>query len=258
MALVLVAVYAGAAMWARSFSNSMMFFPDYASRAEPAGAFRIEVDETISVSALHLPNPAARFTLWHFHGNGEALGDLGPRLEALRASGFSVFAVEYPGYGTSTGEPDERTIYAANRAALHHLREKLGVKTENVVLHGRSLGGGPATEIASRENVAGLILECTFVSAFRVMTRWPLLPGDKFRNLSKLTRVRCPVLVIHGRQDRVIPFWHGEKLYEAVRGPKRRLWVDAAGHNDLLMQAGESYWTALAEFRALLDREPAN
>ncbi|ACB75937.1 alpha/beta hydrolase [Opitutus terrae] len=251
-ALALVVIYGAVTLWARSLSDSMLFLPDYGSRVEPAGAVRIDVGEGIAVSAVYLPNPAARFTVWYFHGNAEALGDLTPRLEKLRELGFAVFAVEYPGYGASGGVPTERSIYAANRAALAYLRERVHVPPEKVILYGRSVGGGPATEIAAKENVGGLVLESAFVSAYRVMTRWPLLPGDKFRNLAKLRDVRCPVLVIHGRADRVIPCWHGEALYAAARGTKQHLWIDTAGHNDLLEWAGDRYGKALQEFTGLV------
>lgn len=251
-ALALLVFYGAVTLWARSISDSMLFLPDYGSRVEPVGAVRIEVGDGLAVSAVYLPNPAARFTVWYFHGNAEALGDLGPRLEKLREQGFAVFAAEYPGYGASGGVPTERSIYAANRAALGYLRDRLHVPPEKVILYGRSVGGGPATEIAAKENVGGLVLESAFVSAYRVMTRWPLLPGDKFKNLAKLRDVHCPVLVIHGRADRVIPFWHGEALYATARGRKQHLWIDTAGHNDLLEWAGDRYGKALQEFSALV------
>ena len=104
-------------------------------------------------------------------------------------------------------------------------------------------------ELARRETVSGLILESTFTSAYRVVTRWPLLPGDKFKNLSKLSAIDCPVLVIHGRNDRTIPFHHGESLYAAVRSKsKQHLWVDSADHNDLRRWAGEAYRESIIRF----------
>jgi fermentation-respiration switch protein FrsA (DUF1100 family) len=84
------------------------------------------------------------------------------------------------------------------------------------------------------------------------MTHVRLLPFDKFNNLGKLPRVTCPVLVIHGTADETIPFSHAQQLYAAAPGPKYRLWVEGAGHNDLLETAGEEYWKALHEFTASL------
>lgn len=105
--------------------------------------------------------------------------------------------------------------------------------------------------------LAGLVLESSFTSAFRVVTRWPLLPGDRFRNLALLRTVRCPVLVIHGRRDAIVPFYHGRTLYRAAPEPKRHLWVDGAGHNDVWYVAGESYARAVRDFLALLRERQA-
>ena len=247
--IALVMIYAALSGWAASASDAMIFFPNYASRAEPDGALHVMTKEGVRLSAVFLPNVNAKLTLWHFHGNAEALADIMPRLNELRDFGFSVFALEYPGYGTSGGRATEKQIYASLDAGLRYLREECNVAPAQLVLHGRSLGGGPAVELAHRESVAGLILESTFTSAFRVVTRWPLLPGDKFKNLRKLSAVKCPVLVIHGRDDRTIPFHHGQSLYAAVRSKsKQYLWVDHAGHNDLRRWAGESYRQSFVEF----------
>jgi fermentation-respiration switch protein FrsA (DUF1100 family) len=115
-------------------------------------------------------------------------------------------------------------------------------------VHGRSLGGGPAAELASREPVAGLVLESTFTSVLGV-SRWGrAFPFDWFRTLRRLNRVRAPVLVIHGTADEVIPLANGRALFHAARGPKQSLWVDGAGHNDLVERAGARYWAALRRF----------
>ena len=242
-------IYAGFSGWALMASDSMIFFPNYASRAEPEGAVHLEMEDGSRLSAVFLPNPKARLTLWHFHGNAEALGDLVPRLNELREFGFNVFALEYPGYGTSGGRPSEKQIYASLNVGLRYLRDELKISPAQLLIHGRSLGGGPAVELARRETVSGLILESTFTSAYRVVTRWPLLPGDKFKNLTKLSAIDCPVLVIHGRDDRTIPFHHGESLYAAVRSKsKQHLWVDSAGHNDLRRWAGEAYRESIVRF----------
>jgi len=79
------------------------------------------------------------------------------------------------------------------------------------------------------------------------MTQVRLMPFDRFVNLEKMPRLKCPVLVIQGTADEVIPFSHGQKLFAAAPEPKRRLWVEGAGHNNLLETAGETYWQALRE-----------
>ena len=159
-----------------------------------------------------------------------------------------MFAYDYEGYGTSEGSPSEKNAYKDADAAYEYLVGQLKVSPDKIIIHGRSVGGGLATYLASREKVAGLILESSFVTAFRTLTQIPLLPFDKFRNIDRIKNIKCPVLVIHGKADKIIPFWHGEKLFEAANEPKLKFWVDDAGHNDLVMMAGNSYWDTIKHF----------
>lgn len=252
LALAGLVLYVALTALAAGVVDRMLYFPDYASRREPESVIRIPMADGGSIAAVYLPNPAARHTLWFFHGNAEDLGSLEPFLRELHARGFAVFAYDYPGYGVSTGVPNEQAIYAANAAAARYLQGTLKVPLSRVVLVGRSLGGGPATDLAAREPVAGLVLQSAFMSVYRVVTRWRVLPFDQFENLRKLPRVACPVLVMHGTADEVIPFRHGEKLFAAAPGRKSHLWIEGARHNDFMEIAGERYWTALRDFEATL------
>lgn len=247
-----VVLYVALTALAAGIVDGMLYFPDYASRKEPENVIRIPTPDGGSVAAVYLPNPAAKHTLWFFHGNAEDLGTLEPFLHEMHARGYAVFAYDYPGYGVSTGRPNEKAIYAANAAAARYLQDTLKVPLSRVILVGRSLGGGPATDLAAREPVAGLVLQSAFMSVYRVMTRVRLLPFDQFENLRKLPRVKCPVLVMHGTADEVIPFKHGEKLHAAAAGKKSHLWIEGAQHNDFVALAGERYWNALRDFAASL------
>lgn len=251
-AVVLLLAYGALTALAATVVDRMLYFPDFASRKAPENLIRIPLPDGGSLAAVYLPNPAAKHTLWFFHGNAEDLGTLEAFLRELHARGFAVFAYDYPGYGVSTGKPNEKAIYAANAAAARYLQDTLRVPLSRVILYGRSLGGGPATDLATREPVAGLVLQSAFMSVYRVMTRVRLLPFDQFENLRKLPRVKCPVLVMHGTADEVISFKHGEKLFAAAPGRKSHLWVEGAQHNDFTEIAGERYWTVLREFEASL------
>ncbi len=248
-----VAGYLAVTAYAWLSVDGMLYYPKYGSRVAPPGAERIRLPDGSTISALYLPNPAAKFTIWYFHGNAEDLGDIAPRLRALHDVGFAVFAYDYPGYGESEGRPSEARIYAASAAAWETLTTKYRVPPERIIAFGRSLGGGPAVDLAVHQPVAGLVLESAFMSVYRVMTRWRLLPFDQFENLRKIGRVKCPVLVMHGRSDEVIPFFHGEQLYAAVRSPRRSFWIEGAGHNDVEQVAGDRYWRELAAFSASLE-----
>ena len=106
--------------------------------------------------------------------------------------------------------------------------------------------------LATKEKFAGLILEGPFTSAFRVVTRKKILPFDKFDNLARIDKVECPLLIMAGEADDIVPSWHGKKLFEKANDPKMSLWVEGAGHNDLLWVAGEKYWVALGEFEGIV------
>lgn len=245
------AIYFAIALLANTAAGGLMYQPQYGSFREVEGMRKIRAPDGGMLAVIYLPNPKARLTLWYFHGNAEDLGNVEPLLRKLHDAGFAVFAFDYPGYGLSDGHPSEKSIYAAARTARTYLREVLKVPANRTLLYGRSLGSGPAVQMATEERAAGLVLQSAFTSAYRVITHWHLLPFDQFENLNKLPHVHCPVLVMHGREDHVIPFYHGEALYAAAAEPKRRLWVDFAGHNDFLYWAGDAYWQALRDFSAL-------
>lgn len=241
-------VYVCLCLWAFFFTDRLIFRPPAASYADTPSTIKLFSNKAVRISARYFPNPKATYTLLYSHGNAEDVGVLEPLLQTIQDAGFAVFAYDYQGYGTSEGIPSEGNAYQDIEAAYNYLTQSLQIPASQIILYGRSVGGGPAVDLASREPVAGLVVESTFISAFRVITFLPLLPFDKFDNLSKIKKVNCPVLVIHGKADEVIPFWHGEALFKAVKQPKQFLWVEQAGHNDVVEVAGERYRQALQTF----------
>jgi abhydrolase domain-containing protein 17 len=257
--LTLLAVYAGVTLLAHLVADRMIFLPPPPSYdAAALGAVHVPTQDGARIAVLHLPNPAARYTVLFSHGNAEDLGHAAATLEELRAAGFAAIGYDYRGYGASTGGRPTAAGAERDHAAVYRWAvDSLGIAPDRLVLHGRSVGSGPATELAAREPVGGLIVESAFTSTYVVMTRVALLPFDRFPNLRRIRRVRAPVLVIHGTRDEVIPFAHGRRLYEAAPGPRQSLWVEGAGHNDLALVAGERYVRALRDFELLLERTAA-
>lgn len=256
MILIFVLIYFGLGCYAYFFSDRIAFQPPTSTYKDSSEILKLRTEDGNTLSALYLPSSNDEFTILYSHGNAEDLGDVRPVLELLRRAGFSVFAYDYPGYGTSSGRPSEQSAYRAEDAAYDYLIKQLNVPANHIIAYGRSLGGAVAIDLAARKPVAGLIAESTFVSGFRVLTRIPLFPFDTFRSLDKIKRVTCPVLVIHGRSDEVISFWHGERLFHEANEPKMSLWVDGAAHNDVPEMAGAKYQLALQNFaRIMKDRE---
>jgi fermentation-respiration switch protein FrsA (DUF1100 family) len=230
----------------------MIFLPPPATYRDGAETLSLTTADGVRISAVHLVNHHAAYTILYSHGNAEDLGLIAPLLARLREWGFAVFAYDYRGYGTSRGRPSERGAYEDVDAAYAYLTLTLGVPPGQIIAYGRSVGSGPAVDLATRQPLAGLVVESAFVTAFRVLTRVPLLPFDEFRNIDKITRVSCPVLVMHGVQDDIVPIAHGRRLFGAAPEPKRFLWVEGAGHNDFMLVAGDRQGQALREFAALL------
>lgn len=236
-------------------SDRMIFQPQRSSYADTSDIIKLTTADGTRISAVYLPNPAAAYTLLFSHGNAEDIGDNRLFFQQLRDAKFAVFAYDYHGYGTSGGTPSEKAVYSDIDAAYEYLTGTLRVPPERIISFGRSVGTGAAIDLASRKPVAGLIVQSGFTTAFRVLTHIPLVPFDKFRNVEKIQRVKVPILFMHGRADRVIPFRQGLALYERVNSPKASFWVEGADHNDFELVAGERYFTALRNFAATLETD---
>ena len=252
--IIAVLLYAAFALYAWMFSDGLLFPAPPASYTDTAEIIKLTTADGARISAVYLENPQATHTILYSHGNGEDIGLVRFLLEDYRRFGFAVFAYDYRGYGTSKGKPSEAAVYADIDAAYDYLVKERKIAPESIIALGRSLGGGAAVDLAARKPLGGLIMESAFVSAFRVLTQAPLLPFDKFRNLPKMSRARCPVLVIHGAEDEVIAYWHGEKLFAAAPEPKLLLRVEGAHHNDVFEVGGRRYYQALKDFAVLVSK----
>lgn len=208
----------------------------------------LKLDNKTTIHAVYLANPKASYTILFSHGNAEDLVTAYPFLHMLRQMGFNVLAYDYPGYGKSTGHPNERRVYAAITACFGHLTKTLKIPTDKIVLFGRSLGTAPTLYIAKNQSVHCVILESPFLSAYRVLTRVGIFPFDKYQNVRYIKSVRSPILIIQGTIDDVIPFSHGQRLFEIAKPPKTHYWVKDAKHNDLIMVAGDNYWQTILNF----------
>jgi fermentation-respiration switch protein FrsA (DUF1100 family) len=254
--LVALVAYSALGLAARLLAGPMMFFPPPSSYGPDLVTARVPVGESDSIAVVHLPNDTARFTILFSHGNAEDIGYALPFLKMLRDAGFAVLAYDYRGYGLSSGRPTPGGVVEDLEAAFDFAAAELGIPADRLVLHGRSLGSGPTMALAAERAPAGVILESGFIGAYPVMTRFRVIPFDPFPNLRHVRAFGGPVLVIHGERDEVIGAWHGRRMYEAAPNPAPPLWVEEAGHNDLVMRAGDRYVEALRGFRAALGDRP--
>lgn len=196
----------------------------------PTGSGRVEA------WLLEAPGEGPRPAIVYAHGNGELIDDWAGPMEPLRAAGIHVLLVEFPGYGHSDGRPSRATLSAAFEAAYDRLAADARVDPARIVAMGRSLGAGVATDLALSRPVAGLVLLSTFTSAgdmawqgFKVP---PFAVRDRFDNRRALAGFDGPVLLLHGRNDDVIPYAHAERLAETREGLEPV--PLACAHNDCL------------------------
>lgn len=253
MLAVLVLLYLALCVYAVFISDRIIFQPHPPSYHDTPEILKITTAGGRKISAIYLPNPTAMFTLLVSHGNAEDLGDIHDWLEDLRSAGFSVLAYDYEGYGTSEGRPSEKATYNDESAAYDFLAINLGTPPDRIIVFGRSVGTGPAVQLATRRPVAALALQSPFLSAFRVLTRVPLLPFDRFPNYKRIRHVHCPVLIMHGTSDSVIGFWHGQRLFELANEPKQFVAVSGADHNEAGTMFIKIYSQALVTFASTLD-----
>lgn len=229
------------------FADKLLFPvppPQYAAHQATLRLTSTDGHQLAAVYRRHA-KPAA-YTVLFSHGNGSDLGTVGHRIQAFYAQGYDVLAYDYQGYGHSQGTPSEQHSYDDITAAYLYLTDTLQIPPNQIIIYGHSLGAAISLDLAVRQPAAALILESPFVTAFRVKIIWPLLPWDKYDNLSKLPEAKMPILLVHGKLDRVVPFWHAEKLLQAAPHAQY-LWLRGARHNDALEAAGQRFWQVLAE-----------
>jgi fermentation-respiration switch protein FrsA (DUF1100 family) len=248
LVLIPLFVYLGLIVFAYLFADRIIFQPPPASYRDSEKIIKLTTSGGEKISAFFEDNPKADYTILFSHGNAEDIGLLDSFVRELADSNFAVLVYDYRGYGTSDGTPSEENAYRDIDAAYEYLVSERKIKPARIILHGRSLGGAPAIDLAARRKVAGLIVESSFVSAFRVVTKVPLTPFDKFQNISKIKQVECPVLFIHGRKDEVISFRHGEQLYAAANEPKFFFALETAAHNNVRQIGGQAYEQRIRDF----------
>ena len=230
---ILIFSYGCIAAMAYFFSDNLIFpYKECSYSPSLPGIILLEADDQTSVAARHWKKNGSKTLVILFHGNFEDLGQLDHIAKSIMNLGFSVLSMDYRGYGLSEGMPNEKNCYSDARLLLQQAHN-MGYRDNEIILWGRSLGSGPATQLATEINARALVLESPFVTAFRTLTQIPVLPFDKFNNLSKIHKVTSPLLIFHGKRDSIIPAWHSSRLIEKHSGKNTLCLVANAGHNDL-------------------------
>jgi len=260
--MLAAAGYAALLMALYAFQSRLVYFPNAPSRAVGPGPdsiglayepLEIITEDGIRLDAWYVPVPDPRGTVLFFHGNA---GNISHRLDSLRVFNqldLSTLIFDYRGYGRSKGEVSEQGIYRDAEAVWRHLTGERGIPAAEIVVFGRSLGAAVAAYVASRHRPGALIIESGFVSVPDMAAEiYPWFPVRRLARIGFptgdfLRTVTCPVLVVHSRDDEIIPFDHGLRLFEIAREPKQLLEL-RGGHNDGFLVSGRRYLDGLGAF----------
>lgn len=239
----------------------MLYLPEVPGReltATPADAGMeyedvfLETADGVDLHGWFVRGNGDRILLF-FHGNA---GNIAHRIDSIRqfhGLGLSVLIIDYRGYGRSGGRTTENGMYLDAEAAWDYLVRVRGADAGQILIFGRSLGASVASRLAMERQPLGLIVESSFTSVPDVAGEiYPWLPVKLLSRLKHSTHdhvqdVRCPVLVVHSRDDEIIPFSHGQAIFEAAREPRMLLELRGT-HNDAHLRDASNYLRGLSTF----------
>ena len=198
----------------------------------------------VAIAARIIGVPKKKKVIMYCHGNAEDMTSIDGRFDGLVGKGYAIATFDYPGYGLSDGSPDEAGCYRNAHRLYDWLISDRGFAAKDIVVVGYSIGTGVATELAATRDVGGLWLEAAYLSAPRVVSRIRMLPIDPFPNCERIRDVKCPIVMLHGTADSIIPYSHGRQLYDLAPNPKWFIPVDDADHTDFIDRMGRSRYEA--------------
>ncbi|MCA1650632.1 MAG: alpha/beta hydrolase [Acidobacteria bacterium] len=243
----------------------MAFYPVRGIQATPAAAglaftdVLIPTDDGETVHGWWLSHPEPRGQVIFFHGNGGNLSLWLDVIVDLRRHGLSVLAIDYRGYGESTGTASERGLYRDADASVRHFNRQLRRAGTPVVYWGRSIGSPVAAYAASRVAPDALVLESPMPDVRSVLRTNPVLwvlsflSSYRFPTTRFLEGYEGPLLIVHGDADSIVPFSAGRRVFEAARTARKTfVTIPGADHNDLHIVNPPLYWRAADDFLGTL------
>jgi uncharacterized protein len=255
-------IYLGTALFLYFNQDHIIYLPDYPDRVVTTTPDQIGLDyQQVTLTAedgVHLdgwfiPAERPRATLLFFHGNAGNISDRLDSLELFHQLGLSVLIIDYRGYGNSEGKPSEPGINRDAEAAWRYLTENRSIPPSRILILGRSFGGAVAAYLATRHQAMGLVLESTFTSAPALAAEfYPWLPARwmtrfSYDTLERMADIHMPLMVIHSRNDDLIPYTEGQALFRAGHEPKRFLALNGS-HNDGVIDNARRYRYGLDAF----------
>ena len=258
-ALVAAIVLVLAVIWL--FQRRLIYFPlnepvpPAASVLPAAEEVSFQTEDGLPLRGWFVPAlGASRFTVLVFNGNGGDRSYRAPLAAGLAIKGLSVLLFDYRGYGGNPGNPSERGLASDARAARAYLDSRRDVDSDKIAYFGESLGAAVAVTLAVERAPAALILRSPFTSLSDMgRLHYPFLPTgpllrDRFDSVGRVGRVACPVLIVAGERDQIVPLEHSRRLFDAISTTGRLVVVPGADHNDYELLAGEQLIAEIVRF----------
>jgi len=238
------------------YQRNLMYHPDennYSGDQLSVDIKEVKIDTDDKINLLgwyHEKDLKKNKTILFFHGNAGSLENRIHKLNHFRDMNVNFLIIAWRGFSGNKGKPSEKGLYKDGISAINWLLNK-GVKQENIIIYGESLGTGVATHLAQNKNFAGIVLETPFTSMIDAAKNfYPYIPvglllKDKFDNKSKIKNINVPVLIMHGEADQIVPFSMGKKIYEIANEPKYSYFTKYDNH---MMEYDEKLVLALKSF----------
>ena len=242
-----------------SFQRNLLYHPSADSYLkdevtnEPTEIEKVKITtvDNINLVAWFYNKNIEKFkTILFFHGNAGSLENRTYKLNHFKDLNVNFLIIAWRGFSGNAGKPSEAGLYRDAAGAIKWLQSK-GITEKNIILYGESLGTGVAVEVAQNKNYAGIILESPYTSMVNVGKKhYPLFPvrfllKDKFENHKKITNISVPVLIIHGKIDKIVPFAMGKKMYQLANEPK---FFYSQEYGDHMVDYDEKLLSALKKF----------
>ena len=254
--IILVLIYFFILIFTYIFQRNLLYHPkenNYFGDQLTISIEKVKIKTRDNIELLswyHNKDSVKYKTILFLHGNAGSLENRIHKINHFMNMNINFLLISWRGFSGNKGKPTEKGLYEDARSAIEWLKNK-GINENNIIIYGESLGTGITTEISQNQNFAGLILESPFTSMIdAAKDKYPFLPvrfllKDKYESDKKIKNIKSPVLIMHGKVDKIVPFYMGEKIYELANEPK---YFYASDYDNHMMEYNENLLKALKGF----------
>ena len=254
--LIFIIIYLFILISTYAFQRNLLYHPrenNYFGDQLLVSVEKIKIKTKDNIELLswyHNKNTNDYNTILFLHGNAGSLENRIHKINHFKDMDINFLLIAWRGFSGNKGQPTEQNLYEDADSAVQWLKSK-GVKENNIIIYGESLGTGVATEIAQNKNFAGIILESPFTSMIEVgKNNYPYLPvkfllKDKYESDKKIKNIKSPILIMHGKVDNIVPFYMGKKMYELANDPKYSYFSE---YDDHMMEYNKKLLNVLKKF----------